>query len=149
MKFSLIALFVASAIAAPQFGGGKGKSASGIPTAFPTGPIPTGWPLPTGGWPSGLPFPTGSGFPFPTGGLENDGALFNAEEDAPARPTPTGKGKGKGKGKGTGVPTGLPGFPTGGFPSGFPTGLPSGFPTGFPTGTGGGSFPTGGPDDDE
>jgi hypothetical protein len=29
MKFSAVALFVASAIAAPQFGKGKGKSATG------------------------------------------------------------------------------------------------------------------------
>ncbi|KAH8785566.1 hypothetical protein F5883DRAFT_88674 [Diaporthe sp. PMI_573] len=147
MKFSLVALFAASAIAAPQFGGGKGKTATGLPfpTGFPTGPIPTG-PIPTG-WPTGFPgFPTGgSGLPFPTGGFgDDDGALFNVEEDeAPARPTPTGKGKG-GKGKGTG----LPGWPSG-LPTGFPSGpFPTGLPTGLPTGPGG-PFPTGGPHNDE
>lgn len=145
MKFSLVALFAASAIAAPHFGGGKGKSATGLPTAWPTG-----WPTGLPGIPSGAPT-GGSGFPFPTGGFgsfgggeDEDGPLFNAGEDAPARPTPTGKGKG-GKGKGTG----LPGWPTApGWPTGLPTGaFPTGIP-GFPTGPGG-PFPTGRPDDDE
>lgn len=141
MKFSLVALFAASAIAAPQLGGGKGKTATGVPsfpTGFPSG-IPSGFPtgFPTG-IPSGFPtgFPTGSGFPFPTGGFpggeDEDESLFNvaSEDDEAASARPTGKGKGTGK------------------PTGFPTGLPSGIPTGFPTGPGG-PIPTGRPGGDE